>query len=87
VSLLIPVRGAYPGMGESTLCAGLVRRLAERGETVEWFRKQDVLSRPEFADVAREFAADGRVARHAFHHCADRVLETVLKRLEPYLEP
>jgi thymidylate kinase len=77
VSLLISVWSASPRMGKSTLCEGLVRRLAERGETVEWFREEDVLSQPEFADVAREFAADGRVAPGTLLEASARYARTV----------
>jgi hypothetical protein len=77
VSLLISVWGSSPGVGKSTLCAGLAARLAERGAVVDWFREEEILTRPEFADVAREFAADGRVAPARLLEASGRYAATV----------
>jgi len=60
VTELVAVFGASPGIGKSTL----VRQLAESvppGSRVDQFDEEDVLSRPEFADVARQFRATGNV--------------------------
>lgn len=61
VTVLITVWGASPGMGKSTLCAGLARWLADTGLRADHFREEEVLTRPEFAAVAEEFTATGTV--------------------------
>jgi len=51
------VLGAAPGVGKSTLCAGLAEWLSGRGLRVDHFREEEVLSRESFAEVAAEFRA------------------------------
>jgi hypothetical protein len=58
---VVAVVGAAPGVGKSTLCAALGRRLRDRGERVDHFDEPDVLRRPEFADVAAAFRTTGSV--------------------------
>jgi len=55
--LLVAVDGASPGVGKSTLCNGLAASLAAAGTAVDHFREEEILSRPEFADVAEQFTA------------------------------
>ncbi|WP_406138738.1 hypothetical protein [Streptomyces sp. NBC_01089] len=62
MTVLITVWGASPGVGKSTLCAGLSQRLAETGLRVDHFREEDILTRPQFAAVAQEFKTTGTVA-------------------------
>ncbi|WP_372348377.1 hypothetical protein [Streptomyces sp. KL116D] len=62
MTVLITVWGASPGVGKSTLCAGLSRWLADEGLRVDHFREEEILSRPQFAAVAEEFKATGTVA-------------------------
>lgn len=59
--VLISVWGSAPGVGKSTLCAGLARWLSDAGKRVDHFEEAEILTRPQFAAVAREFAATGRV--------------------------
>lgn len=58
---VIAVDGVAPGIGKSTLAAALAVRLHERGSVVEHFREEDILSRPAFGAVARQFQETGRV--------------------------
>jgi len=61
VAVLIVVWGASPGIGKSTLCADLAARLADAGYRVDHFQEEEILTRPEFADVADLFRANGTV--------------------------
>lgn len=58
---LITVAAASPGAGKSTLAAGLVDWLRDRGLRVDHFREEEVLTRTPFMSLAREFTATGRV--------------------------
>jgi hypothetical protein len=53
------VLGAAPGVGKSTLCAGLAASFP--GLRVDHFREEEILSRPSFAEVATEFRGGGPV--------------------------
>jgi Mrp family chromosome partitioning ATPase len=61
VTVFVAVVGAAPGVGKSTLCAGLTRALTDRGLSVDHFREEEILSRPAYAAVAAEFRANGVV--------------------------
>jgi hypothetical protein len=61
MTVLLAVWGASPGVGKSTLCAGLSSSLAAAGTRVDHFREEEVLTRPQFAAVAEEFQATGTV--------------------------
>ena len=61
MTVLISVWGAAPGVGKSTLCGGLARRLADAGLRVDHFREEEVLTRPQFAAVAEAFRTTGAV--------------------------
>jgi hypothetical protein len=61
VTVFVAVLGAAPGVGKSTLCAGLARALADAGCSVDHFREEEILSRPAYAAVAAEFTAAGVV--------------------------
>ncbi|WP_406434422.1 hypothetical protein OHB00_12975 [Streptomyces sp. NBC_00631] len=61
MTVLITVWGASPGVGKSTLCAGLARWLAEAGLRVDHFREEEILTRPQFAEVAEAFRTTGTV--------------------------
>jgi hypothetical protein len=52
---VVAVIGAAPGVGKSTLCTALVRRLRDEGAAVDHFDEPDVLTRPEFAAAAAAF--------------------------------
>lgn len=62
MTVLIAVAGAAPGVGKSTVCDRLCRRLADLGVRVDHFREEEILTRAEFAPVAAEFTASGVVA-------------------------
>ncbi|MFF7176773.1 hypothetical protein ACIP8U_41105 [Streptomyces pseudovenezuelae] len=62
MTVLITAWGASPGVGKSTLCAGLSQWLAATGLQVDHFREEEILTRPQFAAVAEEFKATGTVA-------------------------
>ncbi len=59
--VLIAVWGASPGVGKSTLCAGLARWLAGAGLRTDHFLEEEIFTRPQYAEVAREFQAAGTV--------------------------
>jgi thymidylate kinase len=61
MTVLIAVWGASPGVGKSTLCAGLSRWLADAGLRVDHFREEEILTRSEFGAVAEAFKATGTV--------------------------
>ncbi|WP_406437499.1 hypothetical protein OHB14_58665 [Streptomyces sp. NBC_01613] len=61
MTVLITVWGASPGVGKSTLCAGLSRWLADAGLRVDHFREEEILTRPQFAAVAEAFKTTGAV--------------------------
>ncbi|MEU0384374.1 hypothetical protein [Streptomyces chartreusis] len=61
MTVLITVWGASPGVGKSTLCAGLSQWLADTGLRVDHFREEEILTRPQFDAVAKEFKATGTV--------------------------
>ncbi|WP_371661913.1 hypothetical protein [Streptomyces sp. NBC_00280] len=61
MTVLISVWGASPGVGKSTLCAGLVRWLADAGLQVDHFREEEILTRPQFTAVAESFKTTGAV--------------------------
>ncbi|MGW6404944.1 hypothetical protein [Streptomyces sp. NPDC055134] len=61
MTVLITVWGTSPGVGKSTLCDGLSRWLANTGLRVDHFREEEILTRPQFAAVAEEFKATGRI--------------------------
>lgn len=57
MTVFVAVLGAAPGVGKSTLCAGLAEALP-----ADHFREEEeVLTRPAFATVAAEFQAGGPV--------------------------
>lgn len=60
-TVVVAVLGSTPGIGKSTLCAGLAAALADRGLSVDHFREEEILSRPAYASVAAEFRAGGVV--------------------------
>jgi len=59
--MLIAVWGAAPGIGKTTLCAGLARWLAGMGLRVDHFAEEEIMTRRQFAEVAGHFQATGRV--------------------------
>lgn len=59
--LVIAVDGVAPGIGKSTLAAALAARLRESGLVVDRFREEDILTRPAYGTVARQFQETGRV--------------------------
>jgi hypothetical protein len=77
VTVVIAVWGASPGIGKSTLCAGLAGALPGR---IDHFREEEILSRPAYADVAAEFEATGRIALATFREATARYVATI----DPY---
>lgn len=45
-----------PGSGKSTLCTALARHYVAAGQEVDHFQEEEVLTRPDFSQVAAEFA-------------------------------
>ncbi|WP_416961421.1 hypothetical protein [Streptomyces sp. Agncl-13] len=80
MTVLVSVWGAAPGVGKSTLCAGLSRSLAGAGLRVDHFREEEILSRPQFAAVAEEFGATGAVGLETLLAATARFVESVLAR-------
>ncbi|HEX5402199.1 MAG TPA: hypothetical protein VFX16_07855 [Pseudonocardiaceae bacterium] len=72
---LIAVTGSAPGIGKSTLCAGLNSWLTDLGLRVDHFREEDTAHRVEFAPLVGEFAATGQVR-----------LATLLRTTADYLD-
>jgi thymidylate kinase len=61
VTMLVAVWGVAPGVGKSTLCSGLAGWLAYAGLSVDHFAEEEILTRPEFSEVAEYFEATSRV--------------------------
>lgn len=78
MTVLISVWGASPGMGKSTLCAGLSRWLTDTGLRVDHFREEEILTRPQFGAVAEEFTATGTVELTTLVAASARFVESVL---------
>lgn len=53
--VLIAAWGVFPGIGKSMLCVGLPGWLADAGMRVDHFQEEEILTRPQYAAVAREF--------------------------------
>jgi nucleoside-triphosphatase THEP1 len=58
VTVLVTVWGSSPGIGKSTLCAGLSEWLSGAGLRVDLFREEEILTRPQYAEVATARFAD-----------------------------
>ncbi|MFF1399226.1 hypothetical protein ACFVZD_36205 [Streptomyces sp. NPDC058287] len=78
MTVLITVWGASPGVGKSTLCDGLSRWLASTGMRVDHFREEEILTRPQFAAVAEEFKATGRVQLQTLIAATAQFVDAVL---------
>ena len=78
--VLIAIWGASPGIGKSTLCAGLARWLAAGGLRADHFREEEILTRPQYAAVAQEFRATGAVEPAALLAATSRYTESILAR-------
>jgi hypothetical protein len=59
--MCIAVCGVAPAVGKTTLAQGLDRWLDERGHRVDLVEEDELLTRPEFAPVARELAVTAHV--------------------------
>lgn len=64
-ALLVVLDGVAPGVGKSTLAAGVADWCAGLGVRVDHFREAEILSRPAFSGVARQFRDRDRVAPDA----------------------
>jgi thymidylate kinase len=80
VAVLIAVWGASPGVGKSTLCAGLSAQLTAAGLRVDHFREEEILTRPQFAAVAEEFRATGTVELKTLLTATAQFVEAILAR-------
>jgi thymidylate kinase len=78
MAVLIAVCGAAPGVGKSTVCAGLAQWLREAGLKVDHFAEEEVLTRPGFAAVAAHFKATGGVEPEMLLAAASRFARSVL---------
>lgn len=78
--VLIAVWGASPGIGKSTLCAGLARWLAGTGLRADHFREEEILTRPQYAAVAEEFQATGTIEPATLLAATSRFAESILAR-------
>jgi thymidylate kinase len=78
MAVLITVWGASPGVGKSTLCAGLSQWLADAGLRVDHFREEEILTRPQFAAVAEDFKATGAVELGTLIAATAQFVESVL---------
>ncbi|MEV6479445.1 hypothetical protein [Streptomyces sp. NPDC051576] len=80
MTVLVSVWGAAPGVGKSTVCAGLARSLAGAGLRVDHFHEEEILTRPQFAAVAEEFRATGAVGLNTLITATARFVESVQAR-------
>lgn len=80
VTVLIAVWGASPGAGKTTLCTGLSARLADAGARVDHFSEEEILTRPQFAAVAREFQATGAVELPTLLSATRQLVDATLAR-------
>jgi shikimate kinase len=78
MTVLITVWGASPGVGKSTLCAGLSRWLVDEGLRVDHFREEEILTRPQFAAVAEEFKATRAVVLGTLLETTAEFVDSVL---------
>ncbi|MEK0099730.1 hypothetical protein WDA79_14775 [Streptomyces sp. A475] len=78
MTVLITVWGASPGVGKSTLCDGLSRWLTDAGLRVDHFREEEILTRPQFAAVAEEFKATGRVRRQTLIAATAQFVDAIM---------
>ncbi|MFF7471335.1 hypothetical protein [Streptomyces sp. NPDC008092] len=78
MTVLISVWGASPGMGKSTLCGGLARRLSGAGLRVDHFREEEILTRPQFAAVAEAFRTTGTVGTGTLIAATAEFVDSVL---------
>jgi hypothetical protein len=77
VTILVSVWGAAPGVGKSTLCAGLSALLADAGLRVDHFREEEILTRPEFDKVAEEFRETGVVELRTLLEASARFADAI----------
>ncbi|HZU73554.1 MAG TPA: hypothetical protein VE990_12360 [Acidimicrobiales bacterium] len=73
---LIMISGAAPGLGKSSLAAGLARRWRDRGLRVELFEEDDILERAEFADLIGIWRAGNRPSLDVVLDAAARYLDS-----------
>jgi thymidylate kinase len=78
MTVLIAVWGASPGVGKSTLCAGLSRWLTDAGLRVDHFREEEILTRPQFAAVAEAFKTTGTVGLRTLITASAEFVDSVL---------
>jgi thymidylate kinase len=78
MAVLIAVWGASPGIGKSTLCAGLSEWLSGTGLRVDHFQEDEIMTRPQYAEVASHFMATGEVERDALLSANARFADSVL---------
>lgn len=78
MTVLVTVWGVSPGVGKSTLCAGLSQWLADAGLRVDHFREEEILTRPQFTAVAEGFKATGAVELETLITTTARFVESVL---------
>lgn len=78
MALLVTVWGSSPGIGKSTLCAGLSEWLSGAGLRVDHFQEEEILTRPQYAEVASHFLATGEVERDALLSATARFAVSVL---------
>ena len=80
MTVLIAVWGVSPGVGKSTLCAGLSRWLTDAGLRVDHFREEEILTRPQFAAVAEAFKTTGTVGLRTLITASAEFVDSVLAR-------
>ncbi len=78
MTVLITVWGASPGVGKSTLCAGLSPWLADARLRVDHFREEEILTRPQFTAVAEAFQATGTVELQTLITTTAKFVDSIL---------
>lgn len=59
--LIIAIDGVAPGIGKSTLAAAVAAQLVLRGQAVDCFREEDILTHQAYGAVAEQFRRTDRV--------------------------
>lgn len=78
MTVLIAVWGAAPGIGKSTVCASLAGWLTGTGLKVDHFAEEEILTRPQFAEVAEYFRTTGNVDPVSLLEAAARLAKSVV---------
>lgn len=80
MTVLICIDGIGPGVGKSTVTAGLARILVDRGMVVDVFAEQDILTHPAWSRVAIEYREGDQVNAETLLQCLRTYLDGLIDR-------